>query len=362
MNRGEKVVIVPSFSKNLINVPGAIPGEPVVVDTGRNWVSLSWGKPEHRGAAPVLAYRVDAWQKGGEGARWAELGVTPINTFDAFNLKPDGVYQFRVTPRNRYGWGESVLSGPITVGRHNALPEFTKILPGQLKALRGSDITLECEIDFEIVKGIKTFCIYDEYYVFGSGEPVPAVRWLCDSNEIFEENDNRYSIIREGGLCSLKISNLQETDAGRFMCEATNKVGRVSTFARLFVVRDLKILTADKNLKLSIRHFDKTVDLPPQFTMRLRDRRVQMTYPVRLTCQIVGCPDPTVKWFQNGQEIQPDARHVFWSDDNFQTLEISKTCLEDSGVYSISAQNQFGSLSCRCNLIVDKGIKAYLSP
>lgn len=120
----------------------------MVVDTGRNWVSLSWGKPEHRGAASIIAYRVDAWLRGGEGARWVELGMSPLNTYDAFNLKPGGEYQFRITPRNRYGWGESVQSGTIVVGKHSALPEFTKILPGQLKALLGSDIALECEVSF----------------------------------------------------------------------------------------------------------------------------------------------------------------------------------------------------------------------
>jgi hypothetical protein len=33
------------------------------------------------------------------------------------------------------------------------------------------------------------------------------------------------------------------------MCEATNKVGRVSTFARLLVINDPKILEADHKLK-----------------------------------------------------------------------------------------------------------------
>lgn len=116
------------------------------MDSGRNWISLSWGKPEHRGAAPVIAYKVEAWLRGGEGARWVELGVSPINSFDAFNLKTGSEYQFRITPRNRYGWGESVQSTPVTVGESFELPEFTSILPGQLKALAASNITLECKV------------------------------------------------------------------------------------------------------------------------------------------------------------------------------------------------------------------------
>lgn len=48
------------------------------------------------------------------------------------------------------------------------------------------------------------------------------------------------------------------------------------------------------------------LDLPPQFTMRLRDRRVQVTYPVRLTCQVIGFPYPEVTWFRDGTELVHD--------------------------------------------------------
>lgn len=49
-------------------------------------------------------------------------------------------------------------------------------------------------------------------------------------------------------------------------------------------------------------------DGPPQFTMRLRDRRVQMTYPVRLTCQVAGRPTPEVTWAKDGKEIVKDGQ------------------------------------------------------
>ncbi|XP_069686561.1 titin homolog isoform X2 [Periplaneta americana] len=324
------------------DVPGPVAGEPVVIDSGRNWLTLSWPKSEIRGGAPVLAYRVEAWPLGGDGgARWIEMGVSPINTFDAFNLKAGTEYKFRVTPRNRYGWGESVTtSAPVAVGRKVELPEFTRILPGQLKALRGTNIRLECQV---------------------KGDPVPQVRWYRDAMEL---TDPRFETEFDGSrCCALSIRGLSDEDSGRYMCEATNKVGRVSTFARLFVVNDPKILEADHKLKRGIQDDQEPItDTPPQFTMRLRDRRVQMTYPVRLTCQVVGRPTPELTWSKDGEPIKADEHHVFWNDDNFHTLEMSHTKLEDSGSYSATARNANGAVSCHCHLVVDKGIRAYVAP
>lgn len=54
--------------------------------------------------------------------------------------------------------------------------------------------------------------------------------------------------------------------------------------------------------------------------------------------------------------------HVFISQDNFYTLEITQTTLDDSGIYSVTAKNSLGAVSCKCHLVVDKGIRAYIAP
>lgn len=35
---------------------------------------------------------------------------------------------------------------------------------------------------------------------------------------------------------------------------------------------------------------------------------------------------------------------------------------EDSGTYTVTAKNEHGSVSCRCDLVVDQGIRAYVAP
>lgn len=157
------------------------------------------------------------------------MGITPINCFDVFNLKAGAKYHFRVTPRNRYGYGHSVqTSNPITVGAFATLPEFTKILPGQLKVLIGQDFSFEC---------------------IHKGNPRPHIVWYKDETPL-DSNDERITMKVLGtSTCRLEIRNVQSSDSGRYTCEATNSQGRVSTFVRLQAVTNYRIYEVDNKLK-----------------------------------------------------------------------------------------------------------------
>ncbi|KAL1131132.1 hypothetical protein AAG570_012369 [Ranatra chinensis] len=305
-------------------VPGP-PGVPFVSDTGRNWVTLSWSKPQPRGStlmvAPVLAYRVDAWNT--EEARWTELGVTPVNSMDVFNLK--GEYRFRVTGRNRYGWGEGVTNvNPINIEGDLQMPEFVQDLPGQLKALLGHSVQLKCR-----VKGI----------------PDPEIKWYRNGMDVSGRKECRWTEKRKGDACYLSCEEVCLEDEGRYRCEAANTLGRVATFARLQRLSEVE------------------AEFGPQFTMRLRDRRVQLGHPVRLTCQIVASPPPQVVWTKDGQPIASTDGHVITSSsDGFHTLEITRATEEDGGEYCVSGKNEHGCLGCRAQLTVDKGLRGYIAP
>lgn len=314
----------------------------MVVDNGPNHLSLSWIKPRCDDAAPVTGYRVEFWLIGKESdATWKEIGLAPTPNFDIINLKAGSEYHFRITPKNRYGFGPSVqTSYPIMFGDVVKLPEFTKILPGQLKALLRQDAVLEC---------------------VSLGSPKPDIIWYKDGIKI--ESDDRRVQSQVGPVCKLTINSVVESDTGRYTCEASNKEGRVSTFVRLQTVSDPKIFEADNKLKKHVQNDSELLEeMIPQFTMRLRDRRVQCTYPVRLTCQTLGYPVPEISWQKDGVDLEEGQRIAFFQEDNFSTLEISRTYLEDSGFYTVTAKNELGSVSCHCNLIVDKGIRAYISP
>lgn len=51
-----------------------------------------------------------------------------------------------------------------------------------------------------------------------------------------------------------------------------------------------------------------------------------------------------------------------WNEGQFNTLELARTTLDDSGTYTVTVRNALGSVSCHCALVVDKGIRAYIAP
>ena len=98
--------------------------------------------------------------------------------------------------------------------------------------------------------------------------------------------------------------------------------------------------------QLSDGCFDEAEDIvlmAPHFTMRTRDRRVQLAHPVRLTCQVIGRPKPEVTWYHRYQSvdvpIEESERHELSVDGDFHTLEISSSRFDDAGIYTVRATN-----------------------
>lgn len=80
-------------------------------------------------------------------------------------------------------------------------------------------------------------------------DPKVDIKWYYESMEIDPNGDPRWSISRSGSKCCFTIENVEEKDSGRYVCEAGNSVGKVSSFARLLVVDDPKIIEADEKFK-----------------------------------------------------------------------------------------------------------------
>jgi hypothetical protein len=164
---------------------------------------------------------------------YAQVATTVITSSDVYNLKPDREYLFRITPKNKYGWGESLVSStPIRTVSKTGLPHFHRQLHPQIKAMEHTDIELLTEV---------------------TGEPTPQVEWYRDGSKVDGVKNPRYELrsIRADCRHALTIHDVQmETDDdSKFSCEAVNPAGRVATFSRVLVVTDERVAEADAQFR-----------------------------------------------------------------------------------------------------------------
>merc|ERR1719270_1447444 len=171
----------------------------MIKEVGTNWVSLCWKKPQLSRGSPVITYKVESWLCG-EGAFWVELGRTPIPQFDAFNLKPNKCYHFRVTARNKSGWGDSIMTThKVDLSKPTRMPTITSKMDPVIKALKGSSMRLEVQV---------------------SGEPAPKISLNKDLVDISQLSD--VTAYEENGTYYINIGSIDKETEGKYTVSATN--------------------------------------------------------------------------------------------------------------------------------------------
>ncbi|XP_033613007.1 leucine-rich repeats and immunoglobulin-like domains protein 1 isoform X2 [Fukomys damarensis] len=96
-----------------------------------------------------------------------------------------------------------------------------------------------------------------------------------------------------------------------------------------------------------------TVNVLPSFTKMPYDIAIRTGTTARLECAATGHPNPQIAWQKDGGTDFPAARerrmHVMPDDDVFFITDVK---IDDSGVYSCTAQNSAGSISANATLTV----------
>uniref|UniRef100_A0A663MZH9 Ig-like domain-containing protein n=1 Tax=Athene cunicularia TaxID=194338 RepID=A0A663MZH9_ATHCN len=90
----------------------------------------------------------------------------------------------------------------------------------------------------------------------------------------------------------------------------------------------------------------------PLFTRKLEDVDIVEGRTAVLECQVAGLPYPSITWFHNGSRI----------DNNECSLVVLGAAEPDSGVYTCTAKNLAGEVSCKAELVVRAGTGGLLLP
>ncbi|XP_034277778.1 roundabout homolog 3 isoform X2 [Pantherophis guttatus] len=152
------------------------------------------------------------------------------------------------------------------------------------------------------------------------GHPEPTISWKKNSIRI---SDKEERITIRGG--KLMMSNTRKSDAGMYICVATNMVGeRDSEPAELVV-------------------FER-----PTFIKRPINQVVLAEDTVNFHCEVQGDPVPTSRWRKEEGEL-PRGRSEIQNDNS---LRISRVNAEDEGTYTCVAENSVGKSEASGSLSV----------
>uniref|UniRef100_H3C2B2 Myopalladin n=1 Tax=Tetraodon nigroviridis TaxID=99883 RepID=H3C2B2_TETNG len=264
-------------------------------------------------------------------------------------------------------------------------PQFIQKLRSR-EIAEGSKVQLDC-----IVRGL----------------PPPEVRWFCEGKEL--ENSPDIQILNNGELHSLIISEAFEEDTGRYSCFASNVCGTDSTSAEIYVegasssdsegehhfehiaqslVPPAQAATTATSLPLNaVSSVPPILTLPtqtshpenqapdcnylqgvngqpvmaaPVFTKNLQDVYASCGQLVALECRVRGVPSPRVVWYRDESQMEdsPDFRILQKKprspaeSEEICTLVIAEVFPEDSGMFTCTASNKFGTVSSTAALRV----------
>ncbi|NXJ64326.1 MYPN protein, partial [Rostratula benghalensis] len=244
-------------------------------------------------------------------------------------------------------------------------PRFTQKLKSR-EVPEGSKVQLDC-----IVVGI----------------PAPEVRWYCEGKEL--ENSPDIQIIQRGDQHSLVILEAFEEDTGRYSCFASNIYGTDSTSAEIYIEGVSSSDSEGEIIKNEMDHFScvwknilctpkhhpvmffalqaqsptnylqgldgRPIIAAPVFTKMLQDISASEGQLVVFECRVKGAPSPKVEWYREGTLIEdsPDFRILQKSMFlEICTLVIAEVFSEDSGTFTCTASNKYGTVSSIAHLTV----------
>lgn len=208
------------------------------------------------------------------------------------------------------------------------------------------------------------------------GNPRPVISWTKDQIPVVLD-DRVVQIEHLDGICELIVNKPTVNDNGVYVCTAQNKLGSQSTTHTVVVdttqfSRRSSVLSAmqgeegaaaaggeggKKPKKLPKKDdeaegggeggYERRSRMPDPspkqmlyFTVNLSNRYVAEGSKVKLQA-VIGGPDPTLKWQKDEQNVQYGPRIRNMNRDGLAVLEFTSALPEDSGTYSIIAQNEF---------------------
>ncbi|XP_009994580.1 PREDICTED: striated muscle-specific serine/threonine-protein kinase-like [Chaetura pelagica] len=298
-------------------VPTPPDGPPTVASVTGRAITLTWNKPKWLDTAidPKSVTYVVQMQVLGT-TQWLVLvaGVGKT-TYTVYGLTKGAQYLFRVitaTPKTNSKPSPPV--GPVQLlDRGPYLEEAPVILdkPDVVYMVEGQPASITITINHvEATVTWKSWCTCRGGQVLGEKEGT------C---EVTMPDDDQHC---------LRLLRVGRGAVGSLACEVSNRHG-----------------TACCTLRLRLAE-------APRFESIMEDIDVQEGETPRFAVVVEGKPLPDIMWYKDGVLLEESSHLSFVYEDNECSLVVLGAAEPDSGVYTCTAKNLAGEVSCKAELVV----------
>ncbi|KAG9353052.1 hypothetical protein JZ751_017628 [Albula glossodonta] len=187
---------------------------------------------------------------------------------------------------------------------------------GSSEAVAKVTVTSPLAVRVSPLVEVKTLGSSVEFTCSVNRDPQTTIMWLKEGGSLPPKHKIR------GGV--LRIENLEQSDAGFYICRATSIYGQAQDTARLAIQALPKVMI---NIRTSVQ-------------------TVMLGNSVEFDCQALGDPKPTVRWSKVGGSLPA---HVVVQGGMLKIMQVTEA---DAGHYRCTATNDVGSVQSQVVLNV----------
>ncbi|XP_006890848.1 PREDICTED: neural cell adhesion molecule 1 isoform X3 [Elephantulus edwardii] len=164
-----------------------------------------------------------------------------------------------------------------------------------------------------------------------SGDPIPSITWRTSTRNISNEEktlDGHMVVRSHARVSSLTLKSIQYTDAGEYICTASNTIGQDS-----------------QSMYLEVQYAPKLQGPVAVYTWEGNQ--------VNITCEVFAYPSATISWFRDGQ-LLPSSNYSnikIYNTPSASYLEVTPDSENDFGNYNCTAVNRIGQESLEFILV-----------
>ncbi|KAK5968521.1 Twitchin [Trichostrongylus colubriformis] len=295
---------------NVLDIPSPPEGPLTVKDITKDGCTLKWHPPEDDGGSPITNYIVEKQEDGG---RWVPCGETADTNLKVGKLNEGHEYKFRVKAVNKQG-----VSAPLQTD-HAIVAKNPYDEPGA-----PTDVT---PVDWDKDH------VDLEWKAPENNGGAPIEQYIVEKKDKYGDWVPCATV--DGKTTKATAGNLVAGETYQFRVKAVNKAGpgKPSDPTGPIIAKPRK--------------------MAPKINLAgLLDLRIKAGTPLRLEVMFEGEPAPTAKWRANDTVLNDVPRAEVNTTPTSSELLIFSSVRGDTGLYTISVENEHGKDKAQCTVTV----------